>query len=104
MSLTFMFVSVGWVFFRSQTISQSLDWLKGLLGYYSSTGVYDDPNLIIGLVGLMILGGLVNRFQWHVEDLAYWQKIVLTANFVIVLFYYYVSENIGMTPFIYNIF
>ena len=104
MGANFLFVAVGWVFFRSRSVPQSIEWLKGLLGYYTSAGLYDHPNLVIGLIVLVVAGGVINRFQWHIENLAYWQKITLTANFMIVLFYYYISKNVGMTPFIYNVF
>lgn len=104
MSATFLFVSVGWVFFRSHSISQSAEWLKGLLGYYGREGSTVDPNLMLGLGVLLIAAGLISRFPWQAEKLAYWQRIVLTANFMVVLFYYYISENVGMSPFIYNVF
>lgn len=101
---TFVFVSVGWVFFRSHTLSHSLIWLKSLAGYNSAANSQISSDLMIGLSGLVIITALIGRLDWHVEKLAYWQKVVLTANFMVVLFYYFISEHVGMTPFIYNVF
>jgi len=101
---TFLFVCLGWVFFRSSTLAEATEWFKGLTGYYglATSAVAPDTLVWLGSAGVAVT--LATRFEWHPEKLAYWQKIALTAIFMVTLFYYFVSENVGMTPFIYNVF
>ncbi len=103
-SFTFFYVVVGWVFFRSQTVAQSINWLNGLGGFNTLAPSSIDLNLIGVLGGIIIVGWIIAKFRWNVEQLKYWQRIILTSNLLIVLFYYYVTGNTGMAPFIYNRF
>lgn len=72
---TFLFVALGWVFFRSHTLTQVATWFKGLLGYYGGGMrlTLVDQNLLISIGTLIVSGALIRLFQWRSEHLTYWR-------------------------------
>ena len=103
-STTFLFVSVGWVLFRSQTLGEATNWFRGLCWLSSGVPLWPDPKLAFVLVGTLISCTIVNRFKWDVDHLYYWQKIVLSSGFWFILFYLFISDGPKDVPFIYNLF
>ena len=101
---TFVFVSFGWVFFRSSSMNQAIAWIRGLAGQNGFSIEDANSYLIQILIAILVMRLFYYRTNWQPETLQYWQKLVLNSALWVILFYYFVSDSIKAAPFIYNIF
>ena len=106
---TFLFVSIGWVFFRSETMAQALDWLSVLLGSNGVKTFETHMDLAWVLLGSVILTWVLNRLDGPIEQLKIWQQVALFLTLVILILYYIgtlfyssMSGDLSSSPFIYR--
>ena len=107
MPLTFVSVSISWVFFRADSIDRALNYIHGMFDFTSNINmkVFQIEVLyhwgILFFVGFIIIYLLPNLQKIPLKIYRYWFPIapVLAALFVIPLLF--MSE---VKPFIYNAF
>jgi len=107
MSLTFVSVSISWVFFRADSIDRAFNYIHGMFDFTSNINmqVFHIDVLyhwgILFLVGFIIIFLIPNLQKIPLKAYRYWFPIapVLAASLVIALLF--MSE---VKPFIYNAF
>jgi alginate O-acetyltransferase complex protein AlgI len=96
-SLTFLFVVVGWVLFRSNDFHMAGAWLRLMAGMGAS-GSVNGPGMLWGLLGLCLLASNVIRPSW---EFAFRPSRRLAAVVAVSLFAAYLFMNGTDSVFLY---
>lgn len=103
MFLTFILVTVGWIFFRAESLTQAFGYLSAIFSFSSVTGSYISliPKKICFLVLFLFVCEWFQRDKEHVlqiDKFPCWGRYMAYYGIVISLFFFTGVEDI---PFIY---
>ncbi len=103
MGITFCLVCVAWIFFRSPTLADAIEFLQGMI---SLRGGLDRQALALG-AKLMIFGGMVAAVDWPAylhqrhEQILEWSWFMRSIVYAALLFLLILLRPLNDTPFIY---
>ena len=99
MLLTFVIVAIGWIFFRSATISDALAFIAAMFNPSIITSVLDVNGLNINILLVCIL--IMALFEWFNRnrdfglDISKWNVIMRHLIYYVLIFavIFYIAEN-----------
>ncbi len=96
-ALTFLLISIGWIFFRSESFARAVSWCHDLFAFGSALGAWtlEQRKLWMYIVGgLMVVNAFPNASSYKKFDVlpALWQVGLGTLTVVAILFMNYSSN------------
>jgi len=103
MLTTFLLTVILWVFFRSDSVTDSFSYLQEILSGNFSPSIYaqKDVILLVPLIGIMLLIEWLNRDKSHQLDMQRFSPIIRHATYVFLLALIYFFSKYNSNTFIY---
>lgn len=104
MTVFFHLTCIGWVLFRSQSLSQAVDILSSIVLNFNASGILLHKDTISSMFKLTWLLLLVQIFQYSHNDLMITRKWPIMARGILyfIMYYYFVFYGMeAVKPFIY---
>ncbi len=100
---TFVLTVIAWVFFRSDSVRDSVYYLKKIIsGNFSQTIHYQkDVMLLIPLIGVMLMIEWINRDKSHQLDIQRFSPVIRHSMYVFLLLLIFFFGKYSSTTFIY---
>ncbi|WP_289004984.1 MBOAT family O-acyltransferase [uncultured Parabacteroides sp.] len=102
MLITFILVTIGWIFFRSDSLEQAFNYLS-IISHFESFDIIQKRNLLhlLLIVFVLLSGEWIQRdkeYVLQVDNLSLWQRYGIYYFLIFMCFWFSVPEDI---PFIY---
>ena len=101
-SITFILVTIGWIFFRSDSLGQAFNYLSIIFHFESFDLIQKREVLYLFILVLtLLLGEWLQRDKEHalqIDNLPLWQRYCIYYFLIFMCFWFSIPEDI---PFIY---
>lgn len=99
--ITFLAACFAWIFFRAESITQALDYIKRIC----STGIFALPHSlpvkILALIGFMLVVEWVNRERFHGLEIKRFNPWMRRIFYMVIIYIILRYANFGNNEFIY---